>query len=123
MGAVILFCRAFPFLFFSGSQTPLSEGKKIFLDFAERIAPPAAMTVLVFNSLGPSIKTMAAAVGRGISSLLVYSAEFQRPGNFSVSAAALMAAFFTALIHIWKRNSLISIFGGTAVYMILQNII
>jgi branched-subunit amino acid transport protein AzlD len=32
----------------------------------------------------------------------------------------LAAAAFTALAHLWKRNSLISIIGGVAVYMILS---
>jgi branched-subunit amino acid transport protein AzlD len=31
----------------------------------------------------------------------------------------LLCAAATAGLHLWKRNSLLSIFGGTALYMIL----
>ncbi|GHU92923.1 branched-chain amino acid transport protein AzlD [Spirochaetia bacterium] len=98
MGAVILFCRAFPFLFFR--QGIPGAGKKsrqeLFLAFVEKIVPPAAMTVLAFNAIAGSLQS-----------------------GFREGGAALVAAAFTALVHLWKRNPLISIFGGTAVYMIL----
>ena len=114
MGAVIFFCRAFPFIFFSGASASRSKGTKAFLDFVERIAPPAAMTVLAFNALGPSIKNLTNALAQSFSPV---------SGEFHDSPAVIIAAVLTALIHIWKRNALISIFGGTAVYMILQRII
>ena len=98
MGVVILFCRAFPFLFFYG-RTNLSHSSSL-LNFVEKTVPPVAMTVLAFNALGGAF---AANLGGG---LLV-----------------LAASVFTALVHLWKRNPLISIFGGTALYMILQRVI
>ena len=88
MGAVILFCRAFPFLFVIKS--------KAILTFVEKTVPPVAMTVLAFNALGASFRE-----------------------NIHDGIFALAASVFTALIHLWKRNPLISIFGGTALYMIL----
>jgi len=104
MGAVIIFCRAFPFLFFSGSISRKESGKtsirELFINFVEKIVPPAAMTVLAFNALGAAFK------------------ENPRDGLL-----VLTASVFTALIHIWKRNTLISIIGGTALYMILIRII
>ena len=104
MGAVILFCRAFPFLFFSGgsfaSGETLSPGKKAFLGFVERTVPPAAMTVLAFNAI--------------TSSFL----KDHRDGLL-----VLAASVFTALVHLWKRNALISIIAGTAIYMILQRVL
>jgi len=109
MGAVILFCRAFPFLFFSRLSTkenpneadPLAVKKganrtRAVLNFVEKVVPPAAMTVLAFNALGTPFL------------------ENTRDGIL-----VLAASVFTALIHLWKRNSLLSIFGGTALYMIL----
>ena len=96
MGAVVLFCRAFPFLFFSRQ----SSHKKSLLNFVEKIVPPAAMTVLAFNTLGGTFKE-----------------------NTTEGLLALAASIFTALIHLWKRNSLLSIFGGTALYMILVKIL
>jgi len=106
MGAVILFCRAFPFLFFSrgekegGENKVASSRRDAVFGFVERIVPPAAMTVLAFNALGGAFRS--------------------NPGDGLV---LLAASVFTALVHIWKRNTLISIFGGTALYMILERVI
>ena len=107
MGAVILFCRAFPFLFFSrsneadlphdGSRKALR--KETILNFVEKTVPPVAMTVLAFNALGAAFR--------------------DNPGD---GLPALAAAVFTVLLHLWKRNALISIFGGTVLYMVLQRI-
>ena len=110
MGAVIFFCRALPFLFFSGKKNAAvqtdetekgagSSQKAALLDFVEKTVPPVAMTVLAFNILGASYRD-----------------------NPSDGLLVLAASVFTALLHLWKRNSLLSIFGGTALYMILQNI-
>ena len=124
MGAVIFFCRAFPFLFFSGvkfSQSKGSQSKRIkaFLDFVERIAPPAAMTVLAFNALGISLRNLIGAIGKMVLSVSPSPGQTE----FRTSLAALIAAAITALIHLWKRNPLISIFGGTALYMILFRVL
>jgi len=54
------------------------------------------MTVLSFNILGASFK-----------------ADL-RDGFLALGASAV-----TAVLHLWKRNFLISILGGTAIYMIL----
>ena len=116
MGAVILFCRAFPFLFFSRVRSAQSKGTKTFLDFVERITPPAVMTVLTFNALGPSIKNLAFDFASFLSSSPLST-------EWSGSLAIVIAAILTALIHLWKRNALISIFGGTASFMILQRVI
>ena len=101
MGAVILLCRAFPFLFFfrSGGKTDASSRRGVILEFVEKTVPPAAMTVLAFNALG--------------------GAFLENLGN---GIFALTASVFTVLIHLWKRNPLISIFGGTALYMVLTRI-
>ena len=100
MGAVILFCRAFPFIFFRAKE---GEGgsslKDAALLFIEKIVPPAAMTVLAFNSLGGAFR------------------EDLRGGLL-----VLAASVFTALVHIWKRNALLSIIGGTVVYMVLSRL-
>lgn len=100
MGAVILFCRVFPFLLFSrGGLDNRNKNKAlgVFLDFVEKTVPPAAMTVLAFNALGGA-----------------FTGDGFKDGFF-----VLAAAVFTALLHLWKRNFLISILGGTVLYMIL----
>ena len=104
MGVVILLCRAFPFLFFRGKggdedTGAKSGGRTAFLNFVEKTVPPAAMTVLACTSLAGPIHE-----------------------NIRESVPALTAAAFTALVHLWRRNPLISIFGGTALYMILERI-
>ena len=101
MGAVIIFCRAFPFLFFGAKEkgkTKLFKWTAI-LDFVEKTVPPVAMTVLAFNALGGAFK-----------------------GNAGDGLLVLAASMVTALVHLWKRNALISIFGGTALYMVLTRI-
>ena len=92
MGAVIFFCRAFPFLF--------SIRNAAILNFVEKTVPPVAMTVLALNALGGAFRD-----------------------NLPDGLLALVASVFTALVHLWKRNALISIFGGTALYMILQRVL
>jgi branched-subunit amino acid transport protein AzlD len=114
-GAVIFFCRAFPFLFFVGNSKALSKSTNAFMEFIERIAPPAAMTVLTFNALGPSLGNLVKAALNALSSVPM-------PDESMSALAIFCAAVLTALLHIWKRNSLMSIFGGTAIYMVLQRL-
>lgn len=114
MGAAIFFCRVFPFLFFRGENDSAPEtgnapgidavdrsGRRraAFLAFVEKTVPPAAMTVLAFNSLSGPLKT-----------------------NLREIIPALAAAVFTVIVHLWRRNPLISIFGGTALYMVLMRV-
>jgi branched-subunit amino acid transport protein AzlD len=107
MGGIIFFCRLFPFLFFREKAGGPGEAeqkrrsrRQAFLNFVEKLVPPAAMTVLAFNALAGSFKT-------GL-----------REGLTVLAASAL-----TALIHLWKRNPLFSIFGGTAIYMVLERLL
>jgi branched-subunit amino acid transport protein AzlD len=113
MAVVIFFCRIFPFLFFyekkgnirdeGGSQDGSGDTAEhnaardragVFLAFVEKTAPPVAMTVLAFNAL--PIKSSPHEI-----------------------IPAMAAAVLTAIVHLWKRNALLSICGGTALYMIL----
>ena len=103
MALVILFCRACPFLFFRGKQPGGSAEK--FIVFVEKAVPPLAMTVLAFNTL----------------SAPVYE-SLKQGGNGQI-VSALAAAAVTVAAHLWKRNALLSIFSGTAVYMALERII
>jgi branched-subunit amino acid transport protein AzlD len=97
MGAVIFFCRAFPFLFFRKRTDDGSKPSDTLLDLVGKTAPPVAVTVLAFNAISGAIKDDARLV-----------------------LPVLAASAFTALAHLWKRNSLISIIGGVAIYMILS---
>jgi branched-subunit amino acid transport protein AzlD len=97
MGAVIFFCRVFPFLFFGKRKGAGGKALETFLSLAEKIAPPVAMTVLAFNAMGGTIKD-----------------------DPRLGIPVLAASVFTALIHLWKRNSLLSIAGGVLFYMLLS---
>jgi branched-subunit amino acid transport protein AzlD len=132
MGAVIFFCRLFPFLFFRGKRGSRSEAgggekadtnrqdeegekekavgadgmgrknshREIFFNFVGKLVPPAAMTVLAVNAMAGSFTT-----------------------DLREGIPVLAAAALTALVHLWKRNPLLSIFGGTAACMILERIL
>jgi branched-subunit amino acid transport protein AzlD len=105
MGAVIFFCRIFPFLIIREDAGKASWFTAL-LNFVERAAPPVAMTVLAFNAVSASLRT----------------AVFE-DSLFQSGVPVVMATIFTALLHLWKRNSLISIFGGIALYMGLKRLL
>jgi branched-subunit amino acid transport protein AzlD len=94
MAAVILACRAAPFLFFRASG---GRGQERFVAFVERAVPPVAMTVLAVHAIASAASTDA-------------------PYGIPAFAAALA----TVAIHLWRRNALISIFASTALYMTLS---
>ena len=114
MAAAIFFCRVFPFLFFRGKSGGGEPGatdeartgqhvrrrSDAFLGFVEKTVPPVAMTVLTFNALAGPVKATPLEI-----------------------IPTLAAAAFTALVHIWRRNPLISVFGGTAMYMLLIRVL
>lgn len=85
--------RLFPFAIFS-HKTP---GKII--HFFERYVPPVVM-------LG----------------LLIYSLRGIRFSSLELWVPPITAILFTIVTYIWKKNTLISIFGGTIIYMILTRI-
>jgi branched-subunit amino acid transport protein AzlD len=108
VGLLVFLCRAFPFLFLpSGRDAPggaAAGGKPEkrgrldgFLALVEKAVPPAAMTVLAVNSIAVPVRENPA-------------------GGMPVLAASI----FTLLVHLWRRNFLVSILGGTALYMLLE---
>jgi branched-subunit amino acid transport protein AzlD len=103
IGAVIFFCRVSPFVFFrepEDSELPKQSLRSRFLSLAEKTVPPLAMTVLAFNAMAGPVK--------------------EKP---SEAIPVLAAAALTALVHLWKRNALASIFSGTALYMLLERVL
>jgi branched-subunit amino acid transport protein AzlD len=108
MGAVIFFCRVFPFLILR-DKAPTNEKRKArleaFLNFVEKVAPPVAMTVLAFNALAAPLIPVAAG-GHAADAASVLAA-----------IGTIVAALVTALLHLWKRNALLSILCGTALYI------
>lgn len=92
---IIFFERAFPFLLFSKREPP-----KI-IKFIEKYIPPMVMSALVVYCL-KDISFTSGSIG-----FLPY----------------ILGVIVTIILHLWKRNTLISIFGGTAIYMILLRIL
>lgn len=91
---IILATRAFPFVLFSRREPPA------LLRFIERFIPSAVIAILVVYCL------------KDIDWALWPS------GIRELAAIALVIA-----LHAWKKNAMLSIFGGTAFYMILLSAI
>lgn len=98
MTAVTVACRAFPFLFLSGKGEG-GPALRAFVSFVERSVPPVAMTCLAVTALA--------------------SADWGRPSGGPAQLAAAAAVVF---LHLRWRNVLLSIVGGTAIYMILSSL-
>lgn len=93
--ALIIFLeRLFPFVLFS-KRTP---GKIIHI--FEKYIPPIVM-------LG----------------LLIYSLKSVRFTSLVQWVPSVCGIIFTTSSYLWKKNTLISIFGGTIIYMILNRIL
>ena len=91
MAAVTFLTRALPFLLFDRGEAP----PKIVL-YLGRVLPPAIIAMLIIYCL------------KGIS--------FASPAGW---APQLIAVGAVVALHLWKHNNLLSIFGGTILYMAL----
>lgn len=86
--------RALPFLIFRGREVPE------IVRYLGRVLPMAIMATLVIYCLkGISFATMAG------------------------WAPMLIASALTAALHLWKRSTMLSIFGGTISYMVLVQMV
>ena len=91
---VTLFTRALPFLLFDHGERPPR-----WVTYLGQVLPPAIMALLVVYCL------------RNIDLLA---------GNHGLPQLICVAV--AALLHLWKGNTLVSIFGATALYMALVRI-
>lgn len=91
VSATIFFTRLIPFLFFP-------KGKELppMIRYLGKVLPPAVIGMLVVYCL---------------KSVDIGSAPFGLP--------ELLAGGATVLLHVWKRNNLLSIGVGTVLYMVL----
>lgn len=87
---VIFFTRAFPFLLFSKREPPA------IIRFIEKYIPPMVMAVL-----------------------LVYCFKDVEFTSIPFGLPELIGLLVTVFLHLWKSNSMLSIFGGTILYMVL----
>lgn len=91
MTAVTFLTRALPFLLFDRGQEP----PRVIL-YLGRVLPPAVMAMLVVYCL------------RGM--------DFSAAPGWLPQVIGVGAVVF---LHKWKHNTLLSIFGGTILYMVL----
>ncbi|MBQ4599043.1 MAG: branched-chain amino acid transporter permease [Clostridia bacterium] len=94
IAAVTMLLRFLPFLVFGNRETPA------FVTYLGKVLPYAVMGMLVVYCL------------RNIS--FVASPH---------GIPELVSVALVALLHIWKRNTLLSIIGGTACYMVLVQVV
>jgi branched-subunit amino acid transport protein AzlD len=90
MASVTFFTRALPFVFFAKHRPPS------IVVFLEKYIPPMVMMILV-----------------------VYCLKDINPAASPYGLPDLVAVLFVVLVHLMIKNPLVSIFGGTALYMIL----
>ncbi len=95
MAAVTFLTRALPFLLFGRGGRP----PRVVL-YLGRYLPPAVIAMLIVYCF------------RGV--------RFQSPAGW---APALSAGAAVAALHIWKRNNMLSIVGGTILYMVLVQVV
>ena len=91
MAAVTFLTRALPFLLFDRGRHP----PKLVL-YLGRVLPPAVIAMLI-----------------------VYCLRTVRFAAVPQWAPQLIAAAAVVALHVWKHNNLLSIFGGTVLYMVL----
>ena len=91
MAAITFLTRALPFLLFGRRGNPPRA-----VLYLGRYLPPAVIAMLIVYCFR--------------------SVNFQAAGNW---APAFLAGAAVAVLHIWKRNNLLSIVGGTILYMVL----
>jgi len=91
---VTLALRAMPFVFFGGK-----DGVPKWIASLGSVLPPAIMAALVMYCL------------KGVPF-----------GSFADGAMQLIAGVVVVAVHLWKRNTLVSIAAGTAAYMLLIRI-
>ena len=91
MAGITFLTRALPFLLFDHGERP----PKLVL-YLGRVLPPAVIAMLIVYCLK---NVSFAAVGLWVPQLLCVGVVI--------------------LLHLWKHNNLLSIFGGTILYMVL----
>lgn len=97
MAAVTYSTRLFPFVLFGGGN-----GKK----------PPAVVTYLG-KYFPPAI----------ICAILIYCFSGAVLPHWPFAIREAVAAALVVVLHLWKGNAMLSIFGGTIAYMVLAQVV
>ena len=94
VGALSYLLRALPFLLFGGRKEPPAVVK-----YVGRVLAPAAIAMLV---------------------IYCYAGEMAKEAATACAAVApFLAGVVTVALQLWRRNPLLSILVGTAIYMAL----
>jgi branched-subunit amino acid transport protein AzlD len=113
LGAVIFLCRLLPFALLRPKRGPPAgrreEALLRALRFIEKITPPAAITVLTVIALASPV---ARSLHEGLGAR----------GAFRTAWPLLAASALCAVLHILKRNVLLSVFFAVAAYMLFIRI-
>ena len=99
VGALSYLLRALPFILFGGRQEPPQVVK-----YVGRVLSPAAIAMLV---------------------IYCYAGEVAKPVQGMPGVAAMapcLAGALTVALQFWRRNPLVSILSGTALYMTLVHL-
>ena len=101
IGILMLTLRLLPFIIFAKRKTPA------FFSFIEKFIPALSIAVLFIACL------------KGSSTDIIFS-SLAPLSELPSMLCSLAAVLFTAILHIWKNNAMVSIFGGTILYMVLN---
>lgn len=90
--------------------------------FALRVAPFALFSSK--RDMPPAVRRLANKMPAAIIAVLVvYCLKGMPAANLSANAATLVSVAAVVALHLWKKNTLLSIAGGTALYMALLHLI
>lgn len=109
MAVVTFLTRFLPFLLFDRGEEP----PKLVL-YLGRVLPPAVIAMLIIYCLRSPAVSVSPDLTASMSGLWAAIVSF-----FVGWAPQLIAGAVTVVLHVWKRNNLLSIFSGTILYMIL----
>lgn len=113
MAVVTFLTRFLPFLLFDRGDSP----PKIVL-YLGRVLPPAVIAMLIVYCLRSPAITVPADLTAEMSGWLASVVSF-----FVGWAPLLISGVVVVVLHVWKKNNLLSIFGGTILYMILVQVV
>ncbi len=113
MAVVTFLTRVLPFLLFDRGESP----PKLVL-YLGRVLPPAVIAMLIVYCLRSPSVAVPAELTASMSGWLATVVSF-----FVGWAPQLIAGVVVVVLHVWKRNNLLSIFGGTILYMILVQVV
>jgi len=102
-GLLMFFLRYLPFLIFHKKEP------SAYFNFAGKYIPVIAIAVL-----------FAACLADKTTNLIFLSGDSSGSYSFGSVISGFLGAGACIALHLWKKNPMISIFGGTILYMLLN---